>query len=31
MRRKFSDALNNDEARAGYALQEIQKLSLLTD
>lgn len=25
-RRKFVDALNNDEARAGYALQEIQKL-----
>ena len=25
-RRKFSDALNNDEGRAGYALQEIQKL-----
>jgi transposase len=25
-RRKFSDALNNDEARASYALQEIQKL-----
>jgi transposase len=25
-RRKFVDALNNDEGRAGYALQEIQKL-----
>ena len=25
-RRKFVDALNNDEARAAYALQEIQKL-----
>lgn len=25
-RRKFTDALNNDEGRAAYALQEIQKL-----